>query len=46
MSTGVDSFPGCASMQLCRIFHGEGRFGLIGCVLMFRRMSSIGSLES
>ena len=45
MSTGVDSFPGHASMQW-RISYGEGRFGPIGCVLTFRRMSSIGSLES
>ena len=46
MSISVDSFPGCASMQLLRISHGDGRFGPIGCVLIFRRMSSIGSLES
>ena len=46
MSTGVDSFPGHASMQLWRIPHGEGRFGPIGCVFIFRRMFSIGSLES
>ena len=46
MSTGVDGFPGYASMQLWRISHSEGGFGPIGCVLMFRKMSSIGSLES
>ena len=46
MSTGVDSFPGRASIQLWRISHGDGRFGPIGCVLIFRRMSSIGILES
>ena len=46
MSTGVDSFPGHASMWLWKISHGEGRFGPIDCVLIFRRMSSIGSLES
>ena len=46
MSTGVGSFPGHASMWLWRISHGEGRFDPIGCVLIFRRMSSIGSLES
>ena len=45
MSTGVDSFPGHVSMQLWRISHGDGRFGPNGCVLIFRRMSSIGSLE-
>ena len=46
MSTGVDSFPGHASVQLWRISCGDGRFGPIDCVLIFRRMSSIGSLES
>ena len=46
MSIGVDSFPGHASMQLWKISHGNGRFDPIGCVLILRRVSSIGSLES
>ena len=46
MSTGVDSFPGHASMWLWRISHGDGRFGPISCFLIFRRMSSFGNLES
>ena len=42
----MDGLPGRASMRLRRISRGDGRFGPMGCVLIFRRMSSIGSLES
>ena len=46
MSTGWDGLPGHFSILLWRISLGEGKFGPIGCALIFSRMSVIDSLDS
>ena len=40
MSTGVDGLPGRWMVLLCRIFHGEGIWGLIGVNFRSSRRSS------
>ena len=39
--TGLEGFPGLASVRLCRISLGEGKSGPIGVDLMCRSVLSI-----